>query len=200
MGDVVVHELSPLHHVVGVQLTGSVHIRDDVDADQAGRGEGGAGLGHLRPPHAVTVLGQETPLEGLVLRAPQRVLEVVTGPVSGSVGVVGITGATAGTLVGNQSLIDAEVCQTESRLVGGEREPVSETLGAGDADHSVICHFPSFGLRLEECEVVERGGALVNEDLPPGELLFKLDGPGHLVHSNECGVVESVGIKLQWRL
>ena len=36
VGDVVVHELSPLHHVVGVQLTGGVHVGDDVDAHQAG--------------------------------------------------------------------------------------------------------------------------------------------------------------------
>ena len=55
MGDVVVHELSPLHHVVGVQLTGGVHVRDDVDADQAGGGQGSPGLRHLRSPDAVTV-------------------------------------------------------------------------------------------------------------------------------------------------
>ena len=30
---VMVHKLPPLHHIVGVQLTGGVHIRDNVDAD-----------------------------------------------------------------------------------------------------------------------------------------------------------------------
>ena len=70
VGDVVVHELSPLHHVVGVQLAGGVHVRDDVDADQAGGGKGRAGLGDLGPPHPVTVLGQEGPLEGSGGRPP----------------------------------------------------------------------------------------------------------------------------------
>ena len=55
MGNIVVHELSPLHHVVGVQLTGGVHVRDDVDAHQAGGRQGGPGLRNLRPPDAVTV-------------------------------------------------------------------------------------------------------------------------------------------------
>ena len=200
MGHVVVHELSPLHHVVGVQLAWGVHVRDDVDADQAGGGKGRAGLGDLGPPHPVTVLGQEGPLEGLVLRSPERVLQVVTGPVSSSVGVVGLTGTSTRTLVGDQSLVDAEVGQPEGGLVGGEREPVAETLRAGDTDHRVIRHLPGLGLGLEECEVVEGGRALVDEDLPPGQLLLKLDGPGHLVHPDEGGVVESVGIKLQRRL
>ena len=30
---VMVHKLPPLHHIVGVQLTGGVHIRHDVDTD-----------------------------------------------------------------------------------------------------------------------------------------------------------------------
>ena len=33
VGDVMVHELPPLHHVMGVQLTGGVHVRHDVDTD-----------------------------------------------------------------------------------------------------------------------------------------------------------------------
>ena len=64
VGDVVVHELSPLHHVVGVQLAGGIHIRHDVDADQPGGGERGPGLAHLGSPHPVTVLGEQYPLEG----------------------------------------------------------------------------------------------------------------------------------------
>ena len=79
MGDVVVHELPPLHHVVGVQLTGGVHVRDDVDAHQAGGGQGGAGLRDLRPPHSVTVLRQEGPLEGSVGGAPERIVNIITG-------------------------------------------------------------------------------------------------------------------------
>ena len=76
-----VHELPPLHHVVGVQLTGGVHVRHDVDtylklttmpttidmrmtSHQSGGGEGGPCLGHLGSPHPVTVLGQQRPLEG----------------------------------------------------------------------------------------------------------------------------------------
>ena len=39
VGDVVVHELSPLHHIVSVQLTGSVHIRHHVDTDKSGGGK-----------------------------------------------------------------------------------------------------------------------------------------------------------------
>ena len=31
VGHVVVHELPPLHHIVGVQLTRRVHVRHDVD-------------------------------------------------------------------------------------------------------------------------------------------------------------------------
>ena len=31
VGDVMVHKLPPLHHVVGVQLTGGVHVRHNVD-------------------------------------------------------------------------------------------------------------------------------------------------------------------------
>ena len=38
VGDVVVYELSPLHHIVSVQLTGSVDIRHHVDTDKS---EGG---------------------------------------------------------------------------------------------------------------------------------------------------------------
>ena len=68
-----VHELSPLHHVVGVQLTGGVHVRHDVDADQAGGGEGGALLALPGPEDPVTVLGEEGALEGSVSAAPQRV-------------------------------------------------------------------------------------------------------------------------------
>lgn len=30
---VMVHKLPPLHHIVCVQLTGGVHVRDNVDAD-----------------------------------------------------------------------------------------------------------------------------------------------------------------------
>ena len=36
VGEVVVHELPPLHHVVGVQLCGGVHVRHDVDGDEPG--------------------------------------------------------------------------------------------------------------------------------------------------------------------
>ena len=79
MGDVVVHELPPLHHVVGVQLTGGVHVGDDVDTHQAGRGQGGPGLRYLRPPHSVTVLRQEGALEGSVGGAPERVVNIITG-------------------------------------------------------------------------------------------------------------------------
>ena len=79
VGDVVVHELPPPHHVVGVQLTGGVHVRDDVDAHQAGRGQGCPGLGNLRPPDPVTVLREESSLEGSVGGAPERVVKIVTG-------------------------------------------------------------------------------------------------------------------------
>ena len=33
VGDVVVHELPPLHHIVSVQLTGGVYVGHNVDAD-----------------------------------------------------------------------------------------------------------------------------------------------------------------------
>ena len=33
MGDVMVHELAPLHHVVSVQLTRGVHVRHNVDTN-----------------------------------------------------------------------------------------------------------------------------------------------------------------------
>ena len=79
MGDVVVHELPPLHHVVGVQLTGGVHVRDDVDAHQAGGGQGRPGLTLPGSEDSVTVLRQEGSLEGRVGGAPQRVLQVITG-------------------------------------------------------------------------------------------------------------------------
>ena len=73
-----VHELPPLHHIVGVQLTRGVHVRHNVDthlkltsmvvlrkhctvirmtSHKSGGGEGGPCLGHLGSPHAVTVLG-----------------------------------------------------------------------------------------------------------------------------------------------
>ena len=31
VGDVVVNELPPLHHIVGVQITRGVHVRHDID-------------------------------------------------------------------------------------------------------------------------------------------------------------------------
>ena len=122
MGDVVVHELSPLHHVVGVQLTGSVHIRDDVDADQAGRGEGGAGLGHLRPPHAVTVLGQETPLEWSPGCTPERSPEVVTGPVIAPEDLSRVTGTSPRTFLTKDRVLQAKSLQAESRLIRRQRK------------------------------------------------------------------------------
>ena len=64
VGNVMVYKLPPLHHIVGVQLTGGVHIGDNVDTDQPGGGESGPCLGHLGSPHPVTVLGQQRPLEG----------------------------------------------------------------------------------------------------------------------------------------
>ena len=33
VSNIVIYELSPLHHIVGVQLTGGVHVRHDVNAD-----------------------------------------------------------------------------------------------------------------------------------------------------------------------
>ena len=33
VGDVVVHELPPLHHIMGVQLTGGVHVGHNVDTN-----------------------------------------------------------------------------------------------------------------------------------------------------------------------
>ena len=70
MGDVVVHELSPLHHVVGVQLTGGVHVRHHVDTDQPGGGQTEISRHRvsLSLPDPVTVLGQQDPLEGRVGR------------------------------------------------------------------------------------------------------------------------------------
>ena len=78
MGHVVVYELSPLHHVVGVQLAGSLHVWHDVDADQTGGGKVGAGAASPRLEDSVTVLRQESPLKGSVGAPPQRVGHVVT--------------------------------------------------------------------------------------------------------------------------
>ena len=39
---------------------------------------------------------------------------------------------------------------------------------------------------------------LVNINLPSGQFLFKLDGPGHLVQTDKGGVVQGVGVKLYW--
>ena len=88
VGDVVVHELSPLHHVVGVQLTGGVHVRDDVDAHQAGGGQGSPGLALPGSEHSVTVLRQEGSLEGSVGGAPQRVVHIITGTCGGQTDVI----------------------------------------------------------------------------------------------------------------
>ena len=79
-----VHKLPPLHHVVSVQLAGSVHVRHDVDTDQAGRGQGGAGLALSRSEDSVSVLGEEGALEGSVGGAPERIVDIVTRTSPGS--------------------------------------------------------------------------------------------------------------------
>ena len=119
MGDVVVHELPPLHHVVGVQLAGSVHVRHDVDTDQASRGQGGAGLGDLGSPHPVTVLGQEGPLEGGEGGPPERLLEVVAGPVITTEPLGGVTGTSPGTPLAQDRVLQSEGLQAESCLIRG---------------------------------------------------------------------------------
>ena len=155
--EVVVHELPPLHHVVGVQLARGVHVGHDVDADEAGGGQTAPCPGRLGPPHPVTVGGQQRALEGRVGRAPQRLLQVVAGAVSCAEGVVRLARAAAGALVPDQRLLDAEVVEAEGCLVRGQGEALAQVLGAADADHGVIRHLPRLGLRLEECEVVEGG-------------------------------------------
>ena len=35
VSNIVIYELSPLHHIVGVQLTGGVDIRNNVNTDQS---------------------------------------------------------------------------------------------------------------------------------------------------------------------
>ena len=52
VGDIVVDELAPLHDVEGVDLAGVVHVRHDVDGDEAGGGKGDAAGLRARLPHA----------------------------------------------------------------------------------------------------------------------------------------------------
>ena len=69
VGEVVVHELSPLHHVAGVRVARRVHVRHEVEADEAGGGQLLAPhRGHLAAPHPVLVLGQQHALERRVGR------------------------------------------------------------------------------------------------------------------------------------
>ena len=57
VGEIVVHKLAPLHHIVGVEVIGDVHVWDDVDGDETRRGELRAGLGHLGRPRPLEPLG-----------------------------------------------------------------------------------------------------------------------------------------------
>ena len=65
-----------------------------------------------------------------------------------------LTWSPSRTLVSYQSLLDAEVVETEGSLVSAQREAFTQVLRASDTDHSVISHLPRLGLGLEECEVV----------------------------------------------
>ena len=63
MGQVVIHVLSKLHHIVGLQLAGRVHVGHNVDGDEPGGGQGLAGLGHTGTEDAVAVGWQQNSLK-----------------------------------------------------------------------------------------------------------------------------------------
>ena len=115
--EVVVHELPPLHHVVGVQLARGVHVGHDVDADEAGGGQTAPCPGRLGPPHPVTVGGQQRALEGRVGRAPQRLLQVVARPVHAPEPGPGVALSSSRALVLDDGSLDAECLQSERCLV-----------------------------------------------------------------------------------
>ena len=85
MGDVMVHKLSPLHHMVSVKLTGSINIWNNVDTHlvehihvlvelclnqfyQSGGGKRTFSIDglHFSFPYSVTVVWQQYSLEGSV--------------------------------------------------------------------------------------------------------------------------------------
>ena len=63
MGQVVINILSPLHHIVGLQLAGSVHVRYNVDRDEPGGGQRLSGLGNTGTEDTVAVGGQQNSLK-----------------------------------------------------------------------------------------------------------------------------------------
>ena len=91
MGDVMVHKLSPLHHIVSVKFTGSINIRNNVDTHKTSRGKRGSGLGNLGSPDSITVLGKKGSLKWGIGSSPSGFEKIVTRPIIGSVSVSWIT-------------------------------------------------------------------------------------------------------------
>ena len=73
-------------------------------------------------------------------------------------------------------------------------------LGTKHNHHRVIGHPPRSRLGLEEGEVVEGGGSLLNKDPPPGQLGLKLSDPLDLELPHLGRMVQSVRVKIQRRV
>ena len=172
VSQVMVNELTPLHHIVGVKFTWSIYIRNDVDADKSCRWKRRAILGFLGPPDSVTVAWKKGSLEGRVGRSPKWVLKVVTGTISWSEGLVGITWTSCWAFVSNKGFLDAKGIQSKSSLIRSQLKSIAQVLGTGDADHSVVGHFSCLGLWLEESKVVEGCRVFVHENFSSRQFLF----------------------------
>ena len=73
-------------------------------------------------------------------------------------------------------------------------------LGTKHNHHRVIGHPPRSRLGLEEGEVVEGGGSLLDEDPPPGQLGLELSDPLDLKLPHLGRMVQSVRVKIQRRV
>ena len=59
-------------------------------------------------------------------------------------------------------------------------QPFSQALCSKNADAGVIWHLSRGGFWLEECEMIERGRAWTDKNIPPCEFLLEVRHPGEL--------------------